>query len=33
LVKPRRARDCMMNKSWFDDLAVIAGDIAFAQTK
>jgi hypothetical protein len=32
-VKPRRTGDCMMNESWFDDPAVITGDVAFARTK
>jgi hypothetical protein len=32
-VKPRKTRDCIINKSWFDNLTVITGDVAFAQTK
>jgi hypothetical protein len=32
-VKPKRAGHCMMNESWFDDSAVITGDVALAWTK
>jgi hypothetical protein len=32
-VSPRRAGDCMMNEPWFDDPAVITGDVTFARTK
>jgi len=32
-VKLRRAGDCMMNEPWFDDPAMITGDVAFARTK
>jgi hypothetical protein len=32
-VKPRRTKGYIINESWFNDPAIITGDIAFAQTK